>query len=99
VWGLRRRSCALSTCCAICCQALQTRSESDFHPPGSSAWSNRKPFPVTIGNNEQSGQTQEEVRPPRCEPQRNPQGLSPIGPEAGRRFATDLYGLARSAGE
>jgi len=38
---------ALSTCCAICCQALQTRSESDFHPPGSSAWSNRKPFPVT----------------------------------------------------
>jgi hypothetical protein len=32
-------------------------------------------------------------RPPRCEPQRNPQGLSPIGPEAGRRFATDLYGL------
>jgi hypothetical protein len=29
------------------CQALQTRSESDFHPPGSSAWSNRKPFPVT----------------------------------------------------
>ena len=47
VWRLRRRSCALSTCCAICCQALQTRSESDFHPPGSSAWSNRKPFPVT----------------------------------------------------
>jgi hypothetical protein len=34
VWGLRRRSCALSTCCAICCQALQTRSESDFHPAG-----------------------------------------------------------------
>jgi len=31
--------------------------------------------------------------PPRCEPQRNPQGLSPIGPEAGRKFATDLYGL------
>ena len=47
VWGQRRRSCALSTCCAICCQALQARSESDFHPPGSSAWSNRKPFLVS----------------------------------------------------
>ena len=42
----------------------------------------------SIGNNELSGQTQE-ARPPRCEPQRNPQGLSPIGPKAGRRFATD----------
>jgi hypothetical protein len=41
-----RRRGGRSTCCAICCQALQTRSESDFHPPGSSAWSNRKPFPV-----------------------------------------------------
>ena len=47
---------------------------------------------TSIGNKERSGQTQE-VRPPRCEPQRNPQGLSPIGREAGRRFATDLYGL------
>ena len=36
---------------------------------------------------------------PRCEPQRNPQGLSPIGPEAGRRFATDLYGLWRGVRE
>ena len=53
------------------------------------AWNN---VGITRFHNEQSGQTQE-VQPPRCEPQRNPQGLSPIGPEAGRRFATDLYGL------